>query len=432
LEYVEEQLGRNPGAVLENILNLLTRSMGTCTECCLADRPVHRNTILFAGLKIKQRRAEETERVELDEELGEDEEQDVDEEDMNENAEKLAAILNRHIHMRDWAQACMGRFPSIISPPELPRLTTLKGLHILSDDQYDDYESGPTWEEVEHIPDTLIPLGEINLVYLANQVINNPWTTFREYGYRIEPDFAQVFYLPPPIMVKDHLMNPVVLHPTESVDMTESSQRSDSSQPDDVETLGSAEMTGRSRRGDPIEYDDLETLGATEIILSAKDSESNSIFLTGKTPDGKLIKLDLERDSVAPSEIQKVVDIDSMIWVTQYPHFSHSIHIFSKPVICSKAPIFKHNHVYIDLIVPQTEADRSSLGPRTEWWVKTFKLFQIPHLQLGKMGDGAGSVNLLMAFPRMAHQHPYLGRWVNIIPSDVQNILWDQVIVPAM
>jgi hypothetical protein len=48
------------------------------------------------------------------------------------------------------------------------------------------------------------------------------------------------------------------------------------------------------------------------------------------------------------------------------------------------------------------------------------------------MGDGSGSVNLLMAFPRMTHRHPYLRRWVNIIPSDVQNILWDQVILPAM
>jgi hypothetical protein len=86
----------------------------------------------------------------------------------------------------------------------------------------------------------------------------------------------------------------------------------------------------------------------------------------------------------------------------------------------------------VDLLVPQSEDDRLALGSRTEWYSKSFKLSQIPHIQLGKMGDGAGSVNLFMAFPRMTHKHPYLSRWASMVPADVQNLLWDKVIIPAM
>jgi hypothetical protein len=86
----------------------------------------------------------------------------------------------------------------------------------------------------------------------------------------------------------------------------------------------------------------------------------------------------------------------------------------------------------VDLLVPQSEDDRQALGLKAEWYSKTFKLSQIPHIQLGKMGDGVGSVKLLMAFPRMTHKHPYLPQWVNVVLADVQNFLWDKMIIPAM
>ena len=116
----------------------------------------------------------------------------------------------------------------------------------------------------------------------------------------------------------------------------------------------------------------------------------------------------------------------------RHPCFKHAINIFTKPVIRNKPPIYKHNHIYVDLLVPQSADDCQALGSRTEWYSRRFKLSQIPHIQLGKMGDGAGSVNLLMAFPRMTHQHPYLSQWVSMVPGDVQNLLWDRVLIPAM
>jgi hypothetical protein len=398
---VQKILGPNPGVCLDKILKALTGSMGTCVLCRIADRPVRQITNPFAGLRRKARPKE----------LEDDGEQSFFEEDMDENSGKSATMLNQPFHVTDREQSSIGRFPRLTPPPVLPPLGNLLGLCIPPDSGYDEYESGPTMEENEPIPDTITPFGEINLVYLANQVITNPWSTFRDHGYRIEPDFSQAFHLGPPTMVKEHIM------------------------PSKLKYEGGEEqvMTEISRRGEPIEISDLEIMGAKEIMSLPSDGVTNhSALLTGKTADGRLIKLDLERDSVTPIKIQKAVDIDSVIWVTRYPIFKHSIHIFCKPVIRNKPPIFKHNHIYVDLLVPQTEKDKHSLGYRKEWWAKTFKLFQIPHLQLGKMGDGSGSVNLLMAFPRMTHKHPYIPRWVNIIPSDVQNVLWDQVILPAM
>ena len=37
-----------------------------------------------------------------------------------------------------------------------------------------------------------------------------------------------------------------------------------------------------------------------------------------------------------------------------------------------------------------------------------------------------------MFFPRMTHKHPYLPRWASIVPADVQNLLWDKIITPAI
>jgi hypothetical protein len=406
VQEVQQALDPNPGVVLQELLNALNGCIRTCTLC---NRPLHpeipqvafqRSNYILPGLKRKPR-GEDTQR--------EDEERASEEENLA-NTEKSAAYLNRHYHVKDRKNAVMGRHPRPTPPPELPSLETLKGLRIPADDQYDEYETGPTLQALDPIPDTIALLGEINLVYLANQVVSNPWVTFRDYGYRLEPDFTQAFHLPPPVMVMEHLM-PVGL---------------------EAASEGEEDSTQKSRRGEDINIPDVEVMGAKDMILEAKREKSNDIFLTGKTREGQLIKLNLQRDAVTPTSIEKAVDIDSLIWVTRYPRFKHAISIFTKPVIRNRAPIYKHNHVYVELLVPQSEEDQLHLGARNEWFSKTFKLNQIPHVQFGKLGDGAGSVNLFMAFPRMTHKHPYIPRWVNIIPGDVQNLLWDKVITPAM
>ena len=40
--------------------------------------------------------------------------------------------------------------------------------------------------------------------------------------------------------------------------------------------------------------------------------------------------------------------------------------------------------------------------------------------------------NLYMVFPWMTHKHPYIRWYLNIVPWDLQGILWDKLIIPAM
>jgi hypothetical protein len=121
-------------------------------------------------------------------------------------------------------------------------------------------------------------------------------------------------------------------------------------------------------------------MGAQEMIEKADEEGSNSIFLTGKTQEGQFVKLDLQRDAIIPTRITPTPDVDSVVWLTCHTWFKHASNIFTKPVIQNKPPIYKHNHIYVDLLVPQSEDDQQALGLRAEWYSKSFKLSQIPHI----------------------------------------------------
>jgi len=361
VEEVQQELESNPGSVLHELLDKLNEAIRACGLCKQLSNPQaarqvsQRSNGILDRLKQKPRGGDAEREPDVE---NEDEEVPKEDEAVHEGStdlEPLAAQVNQPYHVKDWSQADMGRYPRPVTAPDLPPLATLRGLRIPSDNGYDEYETGPTLESLDPIPDTIALLGEVDLVYLAGQVRINPWVTFRDYGYRIEPDFAQAFHNLPPIMVKEHLMPVGLSAPGE----------------DSI-------ATQKSRTGNAIDLTDLEIMGAQEMIEKADEEGSNSIFLTGKTREGQLVKLDLQRDAITPTRIFRAVDVDTVIWLTRNPRFKHAINIFTKPVIRNKPPIYKHNHVYVDLLVPQSEDDRLALGSRTEWYSKSFKLSQIP------------------------------------------------------
>lgn len=110
--------------------------------------------------------------------------------------------------------------------------------------------------------------------------------------------------------------------------------------------------TQKLRTGNDAEVTDLVVMGAQEMIDKADEEGSSSIFLMGKTQEGQFVKLDLQRDAIIPTRIVATVDVDSVVWLTRHPRFKHAINIFTKPVIRNKPPIYKHNHIYVDLLVP--------------------------------------------------------------------------------
>jgi len=320
------------------------------------------------------------------------------------------SFANRHHHVTDWTQARLGRFPRPTHGPPLPPLTSLKGLWNPFDMDYDDYEFGPTLDVLESDP-TLHVLNptSFDLVYLADRIITSPWTMFKDYGYRLLPSFADLYHLSEPTMVIDHLMPVSLEHPP--------------SQPIYSQT---------ARSGDAIDIPNILVMGAKEMLQAADEEHNNLLFLTGRTAADQYICLDLQRDAVTPQHIIHSYDIDSLIWVTINPQFRQAVNVYTMPYIRKKPPIWKHNHVYVDLLVPQSEDDRLALGPRTEWWTRQFRLSHIPHLSLGHLGEGSGSINLYLFFPRMTHRHEHTHRWVSIIPPDIQALFWEKIVRPAM
>ena len=317
------------------------------------------------------------------------------------------ALINKDIHVRDFSQAQISRFHRPTPPPTLPPLVPGQQLRLRDDNPirpFDDYQDRPPRENLQPIPYLALHWAGADAVYIAGKLAESPWLTHRDYGYRLEPDFAQAFHLPPPIMVMDHLM-PVGLESTEPRNLDE--------------LLAFFETRTQSSNS--------RTMGALEMIQYANHTRNDNIFITGRTEDGDYVRVDLERDIVSPRSIVISADIDSVIWVTRFPQFAKWINIYMQPVIRKQAPISKHNHVYIDVRYPPSERD-----PDADEEHVRFKLNQIPHIFLGKVGEGGGTANLYMFFPRMTHKHPYIRRYSNMVPWDLQGILWDRVIIPAM
>jgi hypothetical protein len=282
----------------------------------------------------------------------------------------------------------------------------LKGLRLREKNPdrrtFDDHDNCPVEEEMVPIPHLFLAW-DGDVVYFDGEIVDDPWNTHRDYGLRLEPDFAQAFDLPSPIMVQEHLM-----------------------------PVGASECN----RGDAI--DDLNAffeqatmdgirMGAGDMIEYANISRSDDIFVTGRTSDGCNVILDLEKDKVEDPSIIKAVDLDSVIWVTRHPRFLKSIDIYTRMVIRNTPPITKHNHVYVNLLHPPSREN-----PDAHRETKLYRLSRIPHLFLGRLGGGTGTVNLYMFFPRMTHKHPHVPRYANMVPWYLQATLWREVVIPAM
>jgi hypothetical protein len=300
---------------------------------------------------------------------------------------------------KNQSQATLGRFPRPIPPVVLPPRETLRGLRLMFDKHFDDYEDGPTLEDLKEIPD-VSNLADIDLIYIAGKIAAYPDEIKKDRGWRLQPSFFQTFELPAPILVGQHCMPAPILQ----------------------------------RSGSNNGWNDTITVGPRQMIRMAKGEGTNmNIFLKGRAYGRFYLCVDMEKDAahLSSNHIEMSLDIDSLIWITRTPQFQQAVTVFTTPVIRNHAPISKHNHMYVNLIVPQSEEDQT-MGPRTEWWEKRFRLSQLPHVAFGKIGSGSGMANILLFLPRMAHQSSRSGRWVSQVPYQIQNQLWDHVINPAM
>ncbi|KAG2335332.1 hypothetical protein BDR05DRAFT_1006930 [Suillus weaverae] len=134
-----------------------------------------------------------------------------------------------------------------------------------------------------------------------------------------------------------------------------------------------------------------------------------------------------------PDEITISVDIDSYIWVTPNFYPALSLGIYLAPVIDQQVPIRNHNHIYVDILIPQSAEDQGPDGTqREEWWTKSVPLSSIPHVPFGVLGTGNHTSNLLLFFPRMIHNRANSSLKATRIPVDVIDLFWNEVVLPSI
>jgi len=381
-----EEIERNRATLIHPI-PLRKKSMQEATES--RKKELLKGTKSMAGLVMKQ---EPTPEQQDSEELTADE------------------VSNDIFQVGDWTQARIGRFPRPKTGPHIPTPTSLRGRQLPFEKHFDDYYNGPTLTDLHPIPLSIMGY-DTSLVYLADRITTFPWPLFKDYGYRLLPNFAMNFYLGKPLLFKEHLCPVGLLNPPK--------------------WITAYHLPRFSRDGVMIDTNDLLHMGAGDLLELADDEKDDTILLTGKTLQDDYILLDLQKDAIDPQNILYSCDIDSIIWITQTPKFNGPFGIYASPVIRDRAPIWKSNHTYVELLFPQSDEDREEGGMREEWWTKSFPLSRIPHLLFGLLHQGS-PVEILLFFPRMTHRHPYTHFSNTLIPKHIQNILWDRVILPSI
>ena len=258
----------------------------------------------------------------------------------------------------DWVEGRLGRFPRPKCTIELPARAHLRGLLHPFDRDFDEYYTGPTLEEIEPI-ETVMQY-QPTMAYFCNHVTTTPWTLFKDYGYRLLPCFAQLVDLGKPFKVGDHLCPVGLEEPPRSI------------------TGYHSNRLEKGRNGKDIRVNDHLVVGL-EDMMELAEREGKGILLTGKTKEGQIICLDLLLDA-KETKVTHSTDIDSLVWITRKPKFKGPIGIYTAPVMRDRAPIWKNNHISVDILYPPSEEDRFRLGDRTEWFAKAFSLSTIPHL----------------------------------------------------
>ena len=235
--------------------------------------------------------------------------------------------------------------------------------------------------------------------WYAQPTVRSPWELFRDWGYRLEPEFALMFATQEPQKVMEHFL-PVP-------DREESP--TDESDEHGVEVMGMEDMLSSARQE-----------GSTV---------SMELFIKDQTTDGELVKFDPTRDSCDVPERNFVLsyDVDSINVTAHRLKVLGDVDIEVLSYSGQRPPIPKSNHTYIELLMPQSEEDLKS-GGRSEWFSTRHSVAVIPHMHFGKIGYFKISIH----FPRMKHKDPITNWTVTLIPWEVQNLFLTEVLYPAI
>jgi hypothetical protein len=284
------------------------------------------------------------------------------------------------------------------------------------DDQYDNYQSAPMLDALSHVadppPSSLSSTRQAELWALSNSVL------WRDYGFRLNPDFAQMCFTGGAVQVEEHLCP--------------------SGLPEDFDySLEGSELLSHPTRSGA----EAATTAPDTKIVSIKDmasiplqskAESIDVFVQGTSATTKHLAIDPEKDStiVPPESVRIGLDIDSFIWIGRELKTAGIMFVHLTPFVGQQPPISKHNHIYIRVVSPPTV--RLNQSSEIHQKVQRMKLSQIPHTHFAKIGDQKGVCQISVFFPRMVHLDPASQKLATLIPFEVQEIWWNQLLLPAL
>jgi hypothetical protein len=298
------------------------------------------------------------------------------------------------------------------------------------DAQFDDYWGGPTIEDMTTYPKYLdnFPTNPY-----AVPVTRSRWEYFKDYGYRIQPDFSLMFNCQNPILVAEHILPIGRIEPTIIPEPAPERWRSLYLE-ELLREVASTDRMGKKRERVVRDVKYLGIKGILDAAGSRGGQDSVNAFVCGKTPDNKYVRLDLARDAIrlSPEEVHITLDIDSIIWVTHQLEVRTSVKVHVLPYLKRLPPIHKNNHCHVEILWPRSDSDREAGSQRNEWFTKPVPLSHIPHVPFAQLGDGSGSFNFYVAFPRMMHRNTFNGHWETLIPSEVQSLWITEVLIPAI
>jgi hypothetical protein len=261
---------------------------------------------------------------------------------------------------------------------------------------FDEYYNGPSLEDTKMFW-RMGGLESQPLDWFSKPTIRSSWELFRDWGYRLEPEFALMFACETPQKVLEHIL------PTPPVPPQEVEDEDDP----DICVMGMDEM---------LEYAGIE---------GSKDSMN--LFVKGHTFDGRTVHFDPTRDSRIPRRYTLSWDIDSIIATGSQLKLLGDVDIEVLPYVGRMPPIPKSNHTYIELLMPQSQDDIDS-GGRSEWFSTSHSVSTIPHTHFGTIGWFKISIH----FPRMKHKDPANKQNATLIPWEVQNLFLVKVLYPAI